>query len=110
MVVRRPLCVGGEMEGGGLLKGDLDLLGLGGDVLVERTGMRDGLGEEVVTGGEGGWRSTTTAAGPVWSSSSLRRPAGRVLVAAGTVIGCAGELSTGREGLGEGLGACRLAL
>ena len=49
MVVRRPLCVGGEMEGGGLLKGDLDLLGLGGDVLVERTGMRDGLGVEVVT-------------------------------------------------------------
>ena len=53
-----------------LLKGDLDLLG--DDVLIERTGMRDGHGVEVVTGGE----------------------AGR-----------AGESSTGRGGLGEGLGA-----
>ena len=50
--------------------------------------------------------STTTAAGPVcWSSSSLRRPAGRVLVAVGTVMGRAGELSTGRAGLGEEFGA-----
>ena len=57
------------MEGVVHLKGDLNLLG--DDVLVERTGMRDGHGVEVVyTGGE----------------------AGR-----------AGELSTGREGLGEGL-------
>ena len=55
--------------------------------------------------------STTTAAGPVcWSSSSLRRPAGRVLVTVGTVMGRAGELSTGRAGLGEEFGACRLAL
>ena len=56
------------MEGVVHLKGDLHLLG--DDVLIERTGMRDGHGVEVVTGGE----------------------AGR-----------AGELSTGREGLGEGL-------
>lgn len=55
--------------------------------------------------------STTTAAGAdCWSSSSRRRPEGRVLVAVGTTIGRVGELSTGRVGLGEGLGASRLVL
>ena len=52
VVARRPLGVGGEMEEVVLLKGDLDLLGY--DVLIDRTGMRDGHGGEVVTAGEAG--------------------------------------------------------
>ena len=50
-MVLRPLFVGGEIEGLGRLKGDLDLAGeeLRGGFWV---GERDGLGVEVVTGGE----------------------------------------------------------
>ena len=50
-VVLRPLFFGGEIEGLGRLKGDLDLAGeeLRGGFWV---GERDGLGVDVVTGGE----------------------------------------------------------
>ena len=50
-VVLRPLFFGGEIEGLGRLKGDLDLAGeeLRGGFWV---GERDCLGVEVVTGGE----------------------------------------------------------
>ena len=50
-MVLRPLLVGGEIEGLGRLKGDLDLAGeeLRGGFWV---GERDCLGVEVVTGGE----------------------------------------------------------
>ena len=114
MVVRRPLLVGGEVEGMGRLKGDLDLVGeeLLGELRVG-LGERDGLGVEADPGGEGGCMSTTRTAGTIcWLSSSLRRPAGRVLFAVGTAIGRvgSGELSTGGAGLVEGFGACRLAL
>ena len=108
VVVRRPLLVGGEVEEMGRLKGDLDLVGEG--LLGE---LRVGLGEEADPGGEGGCMSTTRTSGTIcWSSSSLRRPAGRVLFAVGTAIGRvgSGELSTGGAGLVEGFGACRLAL
>ena len=57
---------------------------------------------EADPGGEGGCMSTTRTAGTIcWSSSSLRRPAGRVLFAVGTAIGRvgSGELSTGGAGL-----------
>ena len=93
VVVRRPLLVGGEVEGMGRLKGDLDLVGeeLLGELRVG-LGERDGLGVEADPGGEGGCMSTTRTAGTIcWSSSSLRRPAGRVLFAVGTVIGWAGS-------------------
>ena len=55
VVVRRPLLVGGEVEGMGRLKGDLDLLGeeLLGELRVG-LGERDGLGVEADPGGEGG--------------------------------------------------------
>jgi len=113
-VVRRPRLVGGEVEGMGRLKGDLDLVGeeLLGELRVG-LGERDGLGVEADPGGEGGCMSTTRTAGTIcWLSSSLRRPAGRVLFAVGTAIGRvgSGELSTGGAGLVEGFGACRLAL
>ena len=52
VVVLRPLLAGGEVEGMGRLNGDLDLVG---DALLrEFPGERDGLGVEVVAGGEGG--------------------------------------------------------
>ena len=55
MVVRRPLLVGGEVEGMGRLKGDIDLVGeeLLGELRVG-LGERDGLGVEADPGGEGG--------------------------------------------------------
>ena len=55
VVVRRPLLVGGEVEGMGRLKGDLDLVGeeLLGELRVG-LGERDGLGVEADPGGEGG--------------------------------------------------------